>query len=170
MIRLSEIEDTQILKGEMDIAEFPRTDDIDFRLLKPVCYELSVAKFDDTVTIDGALDVSASLACGRCLEEFDIELSVTMSIKLVPGTELPDSPEMELRGEDLDIYYYEGDEINIDPFIYEEVILNMPVRPLCSEACKGICPQCGKNKNTEQCDCPEAPLSLLGENLKSFLN
>ena len=117
MIRLSEIEDTQILKGEMDIAEFPRTDDIDFRLLKPVRYELSVAKFDDTVTIDGPVDVSASLTCGRCLEEFNIELSVTMSIKLVPRTELPDSPDMELSGEDLDIYYYEGDEINIDPFI-----------------------------------------------------
>ena len=154
----------------MDIARFPRTDDTDFRLLKPVRYELTVAKFDDTVTIDGPVDVSASLACGRCLEEFDIELSVTMSIKLVPRTELPDLPEMELSGEDLDVYYYEGDEINIDPFIYEEVVLNMPVRPLCSEACKGICPQCGKNKNTEQCDCPEAPLGLLGEKLKSFLN
>ena len=93
-----------------------------------------------------------------------------MSIKLVPRTELPDAPEMELHGEDLDVYYYEGDEIDVDPFVYEEVMLNMPVRPLCSEACKGICPQCGKNRNTEKCDCPEAPLSLLGEKLKSFLN
>lgn len=170
LIRLSEIEHTQILKGKMDIAQFPRTDGIDFRLLKPVSYELTVAKFDDTVAIDGPVNLAASLICGRCLEEFPVELSFTMSIKLVPRAELPDSPEMELHGEDLDVYYYEGDEIDVDPFIYEEAMLNMPVRPLCSEACKGICPQCGKNRNTEQCDCPEAPLSLLGEKLKSFLN
>lgn len=170
LIRLSEIEGTQILKGEMDITQFPKSDDIDFRLQKPVSYELTVAKFDDTVAIDGPVSLAASLVCSRCLEEFGIELSLTMSVKLVPRTELPDSPETELHGEDLDVYYYEGDEIDIDPFIYEEVMLNMPVRPLCSEACKGICPQCGKNRNTEQCDCPEAPLSLLGEKLKSFLN
>jgi uncharacterized protein len=170
LIRLSEIEDTQILKGEMDITRFKQMDDTDLNLLNPVSYELTVAKFDDTVTIDGPVHVSASLECGRCLEQFDIDMSLMMSIKLVPGTKLPDSPEFELRGEDLDVCYYEGDEIDLDPFIYEEVMLNMPLRPLCSEACKGICPQCGKNRNSEKCDCPEAPSSLLGEKLKSFLN
>lgn len=170
MIRLSEIEDTLILKGEMDIARFPKMDDTDFSLLKPVSYELTVAKYGDTVTVDGPLNVSAALTCGRCLGRFDVDLSVTMSIKLMPAVKEPDSPETELHGGDLDVYYYEGDEIDIDPFIYEEVMLNMPVRPLCDEACKGICPQCGKNRNTETCDCPEAPLSLLGEKLKSFLN
>ena len=170
LIRLSEIEDTQVLKGEMDSARFRQMGDTDVKLLKPVCYELMVAKYDDTVAIDGPVRVAASLECGRCLEGFDIELSLVMSIKLVPRTKLPDSPELELHGEDLDVYYYEGEEIDIDPFVYEEVMLNMPVRPLCSEACKGICPRCGKNRNTEPCDCPEAPLSLLGEKLKSFLN
>ncbi len=154
----------------MNITQFPRTDDIDFKLLKPVSYELTVAKFDDTVAIDGPVNVAARVACCRCLEEFDIELSLAMSIKLIPGTGFADSPEMELHGEDLDVYYYEGDEIDIDPFVYEEVMLNMPVRPLCSEACKGICPQCGKNRNIETCDCPEESVSLLGEKLKSFLN
>ncbi|HOC45425.1 MAG: DUF177 domain-containing protein [Syntrophorhabdaceae bacterium] len=170
MIRLSEIEDTQVLKGEMDTVRFQQMGDTDLKLLKPVTYELTVAKFDDTVAIDGPVNVAARLECGRCLEEFDIELALTLSIKLVPGTELTQSPEKELHGEDLDVYYYEGDEIDIDPFVYEEVMLNIPVRPLCSEACKGICPQCGKNRNTEKCDCPEAPSSLLGEKLKSFLN
>ena len=170
MIRLSEIEDTQVLKGEMDSSRFRHMGDTDLKLKKPVGYELTVAKFDDTVAIDGPVNVAAVLQCGRCLEEFDVELSLLMSIKLVPGAELPDSPELELHGEDLDVYYYEGDEIDVDPFVYEEVMLNMPVRPLCGEACKGICPRCGKNRNTETCNCPEAPLSLLGEKLKSFLN
>ena len=73
----------------MDITQFPGTDETGFRLLKPVSYELTVTKFDDTVTIEGPVDLAASLACGRCLEEFDVELSLTMSIKLFPRYRSP---------------------------------------------------------------------------------
>lgn len=170
MIKLSEIEDVIILKGEMDITQFAKNEEIGFRLTAPVTYELTVSKFDDTVAVEGPVNVAARVACSRCLEEFDLEMSVDMSINILPKTTLPESAEMELHTEDLDVYYYEGDEIDIDPFIYEEVVLNVPVRPLCDEACKGICPTCGKNKNTELCECPDAPLSLLGEKLKSFLD
>ena len=170
LIRLSEIEDVVVVKGEMDITRFPKTDDIQFGLLTPVSYEFTVTKYDDTVAIEGAISLEASLPCSRCLEEYALPLSLKMAIKLTPKSELPQAAEMELHNDDLDVYYYEGDEIDLDPFVYEEVMLNMPVRPLCSEECKGICPTCGKNRNTEPCDCPEAPLSLLGEKLKSFLN
>jgi len=170
LIRLTEIEDILVVKGEMDTTRFPKTDDTEFTLLTPVRYELSVKKFDDTVSIEGPVTVEASLACSRCLEDYNLSMSLQMAIKLTPKSTLPEGAEMELRNDDLDVYYYEGDEIDLDPFIYEEVMLNIPVRPLCSEECKGICPTCGRNRNTEPCDCPEAPSSLLGEKLKSFLN
>lgn len=170
LIRLSEIEDVLVVKGEMDIKRFAMTDDTEFRLLAPVSYELTVAKFDDTVTIEGPVTARLSLSCSRCLEEFDLDLSLRMVIKLTEKSKSPDAAEMELRNEDLDVYYYEGDEIDLDPYVYEEVMLNMPMRPLCREECKGICPTCGKNRNIEPCDCLEAPLSLFGEKLKSFLN
>ena len=133
-------------------------------------YELAVAKFDDTVTIEGPVTARMSLSCSRCLEDFDLDLSLRMAIKLTEKSKSPDAAEMELHNEDLDVYYYEGDEIDLDPYVYEEVMLNVPMRPLCREECKGICPTCGKNRNAEPCDCPEAPLSLFGEKLKSFLN
>ncbi len=170
LIRLSEIEDVLVVKGEMDIKRFAMTDDTEFRLLAPVSYELTVAKFDDTVTIEGPVTARMNLSCSRCLEDFDLDLSLRMAIKLTEKSTSPDAAEMELHNEDLDVYYYEGDEIDLDPYVYEEVMLNMPMRPLCREECKGICPTCGRNRNTEPCDCPEAPLSLFGEKLKSFLN
>jgi len=170
LIRLSEIEDVLVVKGEMDTARFPKTDDTVFTLLAPVSYELTVAKFDDTVAVEGPISIEASLACSRCLEEYNLSMSLYMAIKLTPKNVLPEAAEMELHNDDLDVCYYEGDEIDLDPFIYEEIMLNLPLRPLCSEECKGICPTCGKNRNTEPCDCPEAPSSLLGEKLKSFLN
>ncbi len=170
MIRLSEIEDVLVVKGEMDTARFQKTDDTQFTLLAPVRYELAVTKFDDTVSIEGPVTFEASLSCSRCLEDFDLSMSLQMAIKLTPKSTLPEAAEMELHNDDLDVYYYEGDEIDLDPFVYEEVMLNIPVRPLCSEECRGICPTCGRNRNIEPCDCPEAPSSLLGEKLKSFLN
>jgi len=170
LIRLTEIEDVLVVKGEMDTARFPKTDDDALKLLAPVSYELTVAKFDDTVTVEGSINCEASLACSRCLEEYNLSLSLQMAIKLTPKSTLPDAADMELHNDDLDIYYYEGEEVDLDPFVYEEVMLNIPVRPLCSEECKGICATCGRNRNTEPCDCPEAPSSLLGEKLKSFLH
>lgn len=170
IIRLSEIEDFLIVKGEMDTNRFPEAGDNTLKLLTPVSYELTVRKFDDTVTVEGPLNFEALLNCSRCLDEYRLSFSLGMNVKLAPMTELPRAPELELHNEDLDVYYYEGDEIDLDPFVYEEVMLNMPVRPLCREECKGICGSCGKNRNRQPCDCHEAPSGLLGEKLKSFLN
>jgi len=170
LIRLSEIEDVLVVKGEMDTERLSKIENNELKLVSPVRYELTVRKIDDTVSIEGPVALEAILSCSRCLDEFRLPLSLNMAIKLTPKSELPCSSEMELHSEDLDVYYYEGDEIDIDPFVYEEVMLNIPVRPLCKEECKGICGNCGKNRNTEPCNCHEAPSSLLGEKLKSFLN
>jgi len=170
LIRISEIEDVLVVKGEMDTARFPKTEDTELKLAAPVSYELTVRKFDDTVSIEGPITFEAYLECSRCLDEFGLSISLNMAIKLAPKNELPRASEMELHNDDLDVYYYEGDEIDLDPFVYEEVMLNMPMRPLCKEECMGICPSCGKNRNTQPCNCHEAPSSLLGEKLKSFLN
>ena len=97
-------------------------------------------------------------------------ITMDMDIKLTPKTEIPQASEFELKDEDMDVYYYEGDEIDLDPFIYEEVLLDMPSRPICSEDCQGLCGVCGKNKNLESCNCSETSRTLLGEKLKSFLN
>ena len=98
------------------------------------------------------------------------QLTSDMDIRLTPKAEIPQAAELELRDEDMDVYYYDGDEIDLDPFIYEEVLLNMPLRPICKDECQGLCAICGKNKNLETCDCHETSRTLLGEKLKSFLN
>jgi uncharacterized protein len=69
----------------------------------------------------------------------------------------------------LDQYYFKGDEIDIDPYVFEEVMLNLPIKTLCSDACKGMCPVCGKNLNNGDCRCEKTGSSTLGEKLKSFL-
>ncbi|HVN96540.1 MAG TPA: DUF177 domain-containing protein [Syntrophorhabdaceae bacterium] len=170
IVKLSEIDDSLVVRGSMEASQFMSVENSEFHVASPVTYELTVRKFDNLVTLEGPIVVEALFTCGRCLEEFSQSLTVNMDIRLSPRSEASEASEFELKGEDMDVYYYDGDEIDIDPFVYDEVLLNMPVRPVCKEDCQGLCGVCGKNRNLETCSCSEKTDTLLGEKLKSFLN
>jgi uncharacterized protein len=170
IIRLSEIDDTLLVKGSMEASRFMEVENNEFHIATPVQYELTVKKFDNILTVTGPITFEALFTCGRCLEEFRQSIAMDMDIRLMPQTEILQASEFELKDEDMDVYYYENDEIDLDPFVYEEVLLGMPTRPVCSEDCKGLCGICGKNRNSETCDCNATSHTLLGEKLKSFLN
>lgn len=170
IIRLSEIDDTLLIKGSVEASRFMEVGKNEFHIKRPVEYALTVKKFDHLLTVTGPVVFEASFMCGRCLEEFQQSITLDMDIRLVPEAEIPQASEVELKDEDMDVYYYESDEIDLDPFIYEEVLLNIPFRPLCKDDCQGLCGICGKNKNLETCNCSETSRTLLGEKLKSFLN
>jgi uncharacterized protein len=59
----------------------------------------------------------------------------------------------ELTDDDVDLYGYDGEEIDLTPLFRDQVVLAVPYAPLCSEDCKGLCPQCGADRNLETCDC-----------------
>ena len=59
----------------------------------------------------------------------------------------------ELTDDDVDLYGYDGEEIDLTPLFRDQVVLAVPFAPLCSEDCKGLCPQCGADRNLETCDC-----------------
>ena len=61
--------------------------------------------------------------------------------------------EIELAPGDLSQSFYEGTEVDLTPLVYEQVMLALPTRPLCGEECRGLCPQCGINRNSGQCAC-----------------
>jgi len=92
--------------------------------------------------------------CARCLEPYTFDLDKDFFLVLVPRTELPQ--DMDLRDEDLDLSFYQGDEIDLTPLVREQIILALPSRPLCREDCRGLCPQCGANRNVQPCTCVEA--------------
>lgn len=92
--------------------------------------------------------------CARCLEEYAFDLGKDFFVVLVPKADLPS--EHELSGEDLDLSFYDGDAIDLSPLVREQIILALPTRPLCREACKGLCPNCGVNLNKQSCECRAA--------------
>jgi len=168
IIRLSEIEDGAVLKGKIAGSQIEGVKDEEFSFLAPIDYEIVVCKFDDSVRLEGSIRCSLSLMCGRCLDVFPFSIQTSLDVGLIKKIPVPET-ELELAKEDLEVYYYEGDEIDINPLVCEEVLLNIPIKPLCREDCRGICAVCGKNNNIEECHCNKASSMLLGEKLNAFL-
>lgn len=106
----------------------------------------------------GIMSARARLECGRCLKEYDTELDLRFELPFKPEAEV-DEPgfrgERELTGDELLAATYADDELDVDEMLREQLILGIPMRRVCSEGCKGICPDCGADLNNEECGCPK---------------
>ncbi len=134
---------------------------------------LKIFRHITKVIIDGFTKSTASLACSRCLKEFLYPLKIDFCVEYLPQKEAIQHREHELTGNDLNVSFYEDDEIDMKGLIREQILLAVPMKPLCKTECSGICPQCGKNFNTTSCKCISkkidprlAKLEILKESIK----
>ena len=169
IVKLHDIEESILVRGAMDGSKCKRPEDGDVTFETPAEYELTVSKIGENVRVEGPVKCTMKLVCDRCLEAFVLPVSAHLDIELAPKGDQPKLPEMELTGEEMNLYYFEGDELELEPYVYEEIMLAIPIKALCDEACKGICPVCGENQNTEACKCGASKGSALGEKLQAFL-
>ncbi len=107
------------------------------------------------------------LECARCLENFekDFEERGFYHVKLGKDR-LLNKKEIEISEDDINTIYLEETVLNLIGIVRELILLSIPMKPLCKEDCKGLCPICGKNKNKEECTCEtqeKSPLSKIKE-------
>jgi DUF177 domain-containing protein len=123
--------------------------DFEFRAAAAVC--LQYYRAGEELFFHGRISGTAIGHCGRCLDEYAFPFTTEFSTVLVPRRLLP-----KVNGaaeEDVDLGYYDGEEVDLSPLVQERLILALPTRPLCRDTCKGLCPQCGVNRNNETCAC-----------------
>jgi uncharacterized protein len=138
-------------------AEDPSLEFADARITGRVRLE----KHGRDILVRGHLAGHLELACSRCLETFAAPVAADFDLLLVPGPQAL-SPEEELSRADLDLDYYTGEVVDLESLLKEQIILQVPLKPLCDENCKGLCFQCGANLNRETCQCrPETANSPL---------
>jgi uncharacterized protein len=106
--------------------------------------------------------------CARCLEPFSLPLSSQFQLTLKPKPDSPPTEEVELRREDLETDFYQGEEIDLSPLIQDQVLLTIPPKLVCREDCRGLCQKCGRNLNRETCHCPEKAVDPRLEALRNF--
>ena len=103
--------------------------------------------------IRGHLRVNMTMPCDRCLESAGFRIDSGFDLFYRPADTAPDEDEVEIgEGED-EIGFYEGDGLNLEDALREFVLLAIPMQRLCRQDCKGICPNCGQNRNEKTCNC-----------------
>lgn len=125
----------------------------DFPITKAAPVTLQVANQENKrLLIRGDVDLTVKIPCSRCLEE------VQTSIRFPIDKELRIT-EDGVRDEDMEeTDYLIGFHLDIDKLIYEEILVNWPMKVLCKDDCKGICKVCGQNLNKGNCDCQKTEL------------
>ena len=108
----------------------------------------------EDVFLEGTVDTVLELACCRCLETASLPVGVSFRYTFVPAPERQEQ-EIELSGDELEYGYYGEDMIDLEPVVFEQIALQIPMRVLCDENCRGLCPRCGANLNQEACRCTE---------------
>ena len=118
-----------------------------------VSIQLDFFKTGRALIVRGNLATALRLRCVRCLEDFTIPLAVSFHYQLLPEQKRELPQEMEIPKEEFDTYYYSGAVVDLGPLVLEQIILHIPVHPLCRESCKGICQHCGADLNRAPCSC-----------------
>jgi len=104
--------------------------------------------------VSGTVEATTELECSRCLKRFSFPIKeAAMDFELVPEGPREQPVEHELGKGELDTEFYRGVEIEPKEFIREQLLLGIPMVPVHSQDCKGLCPVCGTDRNETTCGC-----------------
>jgi uncharacterized protein len=95
--------------------------------------------------------------CARCVEPVGIPLAGDFDLIFRPAAADSAGQERSITAEETEIGYYQGDSLLLEDVLREQVLLSLPAKTLCKPDCKGLCPRCGQNRNSQACNCEEAP-------------
>jgi len=103
------------------------------------------------IFFQGRLGGTVEGRCSRCLKGYRFPIEKEFEFVLTPEPEPNKS--RQLGGDEMALSFYAVDEIDLSPFIREQVFLALPLRPLCEDRCRGLCAGCGADLNDEPCLC-----------------
>ena len=126
----------------------------DLFVLAPVGLAFDVYKDNDQFRLVGRVQTTLRLECSRCLEAFPRPVDSSFDLRYQPHSRNTAEGEREVEEDDLTTAFYENDAIDLGQLMREQIYLSLPMKPLCSVGCKGLCPVCGTNLNVAGCDCP----------------
>lgn len=172
-IRIDDIKDKELaFAAEEPVGDFPILKAMESagecQFLAPLNLELTAAREYDHFRVQGSVSTAVRLTCSRCLVEFSSQITSQFTIFYLRGAGPPQDEEVELSEEDLVSVTFEGDEIDLSPEIAEQVSMELPYKPLCSEECQGLCVTCGADLNNGECGCPGVESNLRFSALKNF--
>jgi uncharacterized protein len=125
----------------------------DYRVGAPVTLSFDVVKSDRRFTLTGRVVTSLELACSRCAELVAWPVDLVFDLTYLPQQTEAEAGEFEVAEEDLGVAYYADETIDLGHLMREQFYLAVPMKPLCTDDCRGLCPTCGANRNAAPCAC-----------------
>ena len=139
LLYLSEITESKALRDvEYNIAGDELGESAE---IKNVSLKVEFYRAAETICLRFFGNATVLTACDRCLADLELDMDLDETYYLFPEN----TPDVD--------YFYSGDEIELDDFVRETLVMNMPGKVLCSEDCKGLCSKCGADLNLGDCGC-----------------
>ena len=110
-------------------------------------------KIQNEILLRGNIKTQLELECGRCLKHFLYPVNENFQTIFQPFSPGSTEEEIELTKDKLDIEFYKDDVIDLTEIVREQILVSIPIMPLCDKACQGLCPKCGQNLNRNKCFC-----------------
>ena len=128
--------------------------DPEYRVAARVVLVMDVERSGEAAfAVRGTVVTTLELACSRCLDPFEVPVDAAFELRYVPQTANAGEGEREIAEDDLATAFYRDGLLDVTELLREQFQLALPMKPLCSEACRGMCPQCGTNLNRTECAC-----------------
>jgi len=140
-----------------------------FQVVAPVALSFDILKDKEQFHLTGTIRTTLELPCSRCLEPFTSPVDASFDLRYQPHALNTGNDEREIEEDDLSTAFYENDEIDLGQLMREQFYLSVPMKPLCQDGCRGLCPVCGTNLNRGTCACKqdwEDPRLAVLRNLK----
>lgn len=169
------IKDTPVtIHVDESVTTFPllaeMQNDTNCRITGNIQGDLTVAREYENIRVTGRVSAPLALSCSRCLVDYTsfIDTNFTIFFRKESSVSATPTDELELGEMDLLSSTYSGDEIDLTHEIEEQVAMEIPLKPLCNDDCKGLCHTCGIDLNTSRCSCDAEPVNLKFGALKDF--
>jgi len=105
------------------------------------------------IRLAGHLAVRMEAECDRCLDVAEYPVDVDFDLFYEPARSGPEGQEVALDAGESEVDFYQGEGLELENVLREQILLALPMQRTCREDCKGICPVCGQNRNLAECGC-----------------
>jgi uncharacterized protein len=174
LLDLSEIVIREGMRSSIAVDQ-PGVEDPDLEFVEPLRGRLSFANGGDVISIGGKVNTAVRASCSRCLAEVNVPVTLEVD-EHFPIDDVLHPNRQPREGEEYDpqvssvVHLDQGRPmLDLDEFMRQLVVAEIPIRSLCSEACAGLCPRCGANRNEGPCACVEEPANTPLSGLRALL-
>lgn len=151
----------------IEVEESPKLEEI--KISHPFKAIMRFEKKGKEVFVKGIVNGEVELQCSRCLKEYIMPIKTLFEITYHPIEELNKDEEIQLKRDEMEVDFYREGLIETEDIVRDQILLNIPMKPLCSESCRGLCLICGNDLNKIECECEQKEIDPRFSVLQSLL-